>query len=411
MDKTVVQTWIREMQSELDDIFRFWSTRMPDQENGGFLAGILTSGEVDRSGPKGAVLNARILWSFSALAIHYSQITDDPEAACKSDTCRQMADRAFDYLVRYFRDPIHQGYFWSVDQEGQPFHDRKQVYAQAFVLYGFTEYYRLTGDNLVLELVLELFATIETWGFDQAAGGYTEAYNRDWSPIPDLKLSPKDLNEPFSLNTHLHVLEAFTSLWKIAPRPEVKYSLIRLYGIFYRRFLDRQGHLNMFFTRTWVPSGRLISYGHDIEATWLLEESLNSLTDNPWRRTILARTATMVDIFCNEAILPDGSVRYESDPESGHDDRDRHWWVQAEAMVGLLHAYRNNPDEKYITAAHSIWVYIREQMKDPLTGEWYWRLDPDGRWFPDDTIAGFWKCPYHNSRACLESIRLLKSSV
>jgi mannobiose 2-epimerase len=383
---------------------------MPDEEKGGFLAGILTSGEVVRSGPKGAVLNARILWSFSALAIHFRDSGSGNDPDDRFETCSKMATRAFGYLIRFFRDPEYAGYFWSVDQDGLPFQDRKQTYAQAFVLYGFTEYCRLTGDKLVLELANELFTTIESFGYNQETGGYTEAFNRDWSPVTDLKLSPKDLNEPFSLNTHLHVLEAYSSFWKVAPAPEVRNSLIRLYGLFSRSFLNRPGHLNMFFDQNWNPSGRLVSYGHDIETSWLLEESLAGITDNPWRISIMAKTRELVDAFYKEAILEDGSVRYEYDPFSGHDDRDRHWWVQAEGMTGLLRAWKHSGNEDHLLAAHRIWRYIRDRMKDPRNGEWYWRLDPRGKWFAGDTIAGFWKCPYHNSRACLEAIRILKSS-
>ncbi len=409
MNNSQIQAWTRELESELDDILRFWSTRMPDEENGGFLAGILTSGEIDRTGPKGVVLNARILWSFSTLAIHYNRLAGDPESAAKAETCRRLAGRAFQYLVRFLRDPDHGGYYWSVDRKGLPFSDRKQIYAQAFVLYGYTEYYRLTGDPLVLELARELFDTIESRGSDPEAEGYVEAFNRDWSPLADLKLSDKDLNEPFSLNTHLHVLEAYTALNLIDPNPEVKNALIRLHALFHNKFLSLSGHLNLFYNRCWKPVGRLVSYGHDIEAAWLLLESTENTPGTPWHKIILKRTGIMVDAFLRDALLPDGTVRYESDPESGHNDTDRHWWVQAEAMVGLLWAWKNHRNGKYLETAWRIWRFIRDRMKDPLTGEWYWRLDQEGRWFPGDTIAGFWKCPYHNSRACLESIEILKS--
>ncbi|MFH0760798.1 MAG: AGE family epimerase/isomerase [Bacteroidota bacterium] len=395
MDKDLIQRWIAEMRAELNDIEKFWSESMVDNQYGGFLPGMNTIRQVDEKGQKGIVLNARILWALSALAIHH-----DP-------ACRLLADRAFDYIRNYFLDAKSGGYYWSVTFNGKPCQTRKQVYAQAFVLYALVEYYSLTRDSMVLSEARELFELMEQRGLDPVTGGYTEAFSQDWLPLSDWRLSKKDLNEPLSLNTHLHVLEAYTSLYRISPEKPVINAIGRLHRLFEAHILKSDGHLNLFFNLNWEPVGNLISFGHDIETTWLLQESAEALSvfAKPVLITNWIREACRV--FLKEALLPDGSSRYETDPLTGHDDRDRHWWVQAEGMVGLLNAYGNEGDPCFLEASWRLWNFIISELKDPTTGEWFWRIDPDGRWFPEDSLAGFWKCPYHNTRACLEGIKRL----
>ncbi|MCX6226931.1 MAG: AGE family epimerase/isomerase [Bacteroidia bacterium] len=395
MEKALINRWIAEMRAELNDIQKFWSESMIDNRYGGFLPGMNTIRQVDEKGPKGIVLNARILWAFSALALHHNP------------ACHMLADRAFKFINDYFRDSKHGGYYWSVTFDGQPWQTRKQVYAQAFVLYALVEYYFLTHDAVVLSQALELFELMEQRGLDPVTGGYTEAFSQEWSPLTDWRLSNKDLNEPLSLNTHLHVLEAYTSLCRISPEKPVINAIGRLHRLFEAHFLKSDGHLNLFFNLNWQPVGNLISFGHDIETTWLLQESIEVLSafEKPVIITDWIRHAGRV--FLNEALLPDGSARYETDPLTGHDDFDRHWWVQAEGMVGLLNAYGNERDPLLLKAALQLWKYILSELKDPSTGEWFWRINPDGRWLPEDSLAGFWKCPYHNTRACLEGISRL----
>ncbi|MFH0760837.1 MAG: AGE family epimerase/isomerase [Bacteroidota bacterium] len=395
MNKDLIIRWMEEMMTELNDIRKFWSEYMIDNRYGGFLPGMNTLRRVDVTGEKGVVLNSRILWAFSALAIHY-----DP-------ACRPMAERAFIYLQEFFLDRDNGGYYWSVTFDGKPCQTRKQVYAQAFVLYGLAEYYSLTLDPAVLNLARDLFELMEHRGPDPVTGGYTEAFTEDWRSLSDWRLSKKDLNEPLSVNTHLHVLEAYTSLYRISPDKSVLDAIGRLHRLFEAHFLKPDGHLNLFFNARWEPVGNLISFGHDIETTWLLWQSVEglSLFPQPVRINNWIRLAGRT--FLEEALLPDGSSRYETDPTTGHDDRDRHWWVQAEGMIGLLNAYNIEKDPRYLEASWQLWNYIITNLKDPLTGEWYWRIDRDGNWLPGDSLAGFWKCPYHNTRACLEGIKRL----
>jgi len=394
MDKAQINRWIGELKFELTDIQRFWSESMIDQRHGGFLPGMNTLHQIDVAGQKGVVLNARILWAFSALAIHHDPV------------CRQYAGRAYDYLRNFFRDPEHKGYYWSVTFDGKPGQTRKQVYAQAFVLYGLCEYFSLTRDPAILQEAIDLFGLIESNCLNQVSGGYLEAFSREWNPLTDWRLSEKDLNEPLSANTHLHLLEAYTSLARIKPSQPVIGAIQRLQQIFENHFLNANGHLNLFFNLNWEAAGTLISYGHDIETSWLLQES-NGVLPGPAREPIMKWIQKAGRSYLDEALLPDGSSRYEADPAQDHDDHDRHWWVQAEGMVGLLNAYRNDGDPRFLEASGRIWAYILANLKDPLSGEWYWRIDRHGHWLPDDSIAGFWKCPYHNTRACLEGIKRL----
>jgi len=395
MDQALIVRWIAELKSELNDIRRFWSESMIDDRHGGFLSGMNSIRQVDEKGAKGIVLNARILWAFSALSRHH-----DP-------ACRPLADRSFNYIRDHFLDTRNGGYYWSVTVSGKPCQTRKQTYAQAFVIYALTEYFALTGDPAVNRLIRDLFALVENRGFDPVTGGYKEAYSEDWSPLGDYRLSKKDLNEPLSLNTHLHILEAYTSLCRISHDTDVIQAIDRLHRLFENHFLRPDGHLNLFFDDNWTPVGNLVSFGHDIECTWLLQESACKDGHFPYPDKIAGWIRKACRVFLDEALLPDGSARYETDPLTGHDDRDRHWWVQAEGMVGLLNAHEQYRDPQYLEASWRLWNYILSELKDPLTGEWYWRIDPEGRWFPDDSLAGFWKCPYHNTRACLEGIKRL----
>lgn len=395
MEKHLINRWISEMKAELNDIQKFWSLSMVDNRYGGFLPGMNSIRQIDEQGQKGVVLNARILWAFSALAIHH-----DP-------ACRPLADRAFEYIRDCFLDTKYGGYYWSVTFDGKSFQTRKQVYAQAFVLYALVEYYSLTHDQKVLNYTWEVFELMEKLALDPVSGGYIEAFSRDWHQLTDWRLSNKDLNEPLSLNTHIHVLEAFTELLRISPAKPVITAIERIHRLFETHFMKSDGHLNLFFDLKWEPVGNLISFGHDIETTWLLQESADVLPGFPKAVRVTDWIRHAGRVFLEEALLPDGSARYETDPSTGHDDRDRHWWVQAEGMVGLLNAYGNEGDPLFLEASWRLWNYIQMKLKDPSTGEWFWRINPDGCWLPEDSLAGFWKCPYHNTRACLEGMKRL----
>ena len=269
------------------------------------------------------------------------------------------------------------------------------------MLYGFSEFYRATGNKQALELAKEFFYLIEKC-HDDKLGGYLEAYTQDWKPIEDMRLSDKDANEKKTMNTHLHVLEPYTNLCRVWDNEQLKAAQKRLIGIFTERILDKKtNHLNLFFDEEWNVKSTAISYGHDIEASWLLFEAADVLGDRDLLAEIKNISLDIADA-ASEGLQAEGSMIYEKD--GNHIDGDRHWWVQAESVVGYMYAYKNSKDIAYKEKAARIWNYIRNQIVDQENGEWYWSQKEDGTINQKDDKAGFWKCPYHNGRMCMEMI-------
>lgn len=378
-----------------ENILSFWTRRMPDRERGGFYGRIAGDDRTVANAPKGAVLNARILWSFSAAA----RVTGDP-------LCRQMAVRAKDYLLDRFLDPVHGGVYWSVTADGEPLETKKQIYAQAFALYGLSEYIRATNDRSLLGTAIELFRLIERHARDPLMGGYCEAFTRDWSEIGDMRLSERDANEKKTMNTHLHVLEAYTNLLRVWRDPQPERCMRELLAIFAQRIVRPTGHLGLFFDERWQEKGSVVSFGHDIEASWLLSESAAVLGDPHWEARTESLCRKIADA-AREGLLPDGSLRYEADPAAASSDDERHWWVQAECVVGFCHAWQRLGMEEGLDHARRALGYITSHLADPAGGEWWWSIRPDGSVNRDDDKAGPWKCPYHNTRMCLELIERL----
>lgn len=378
------------------NILPFWTRRMPDRDRGGFYGRIAGDGRTDPAAPKGAVLNARILWSFSAVC----RATGDP-------LCRQMAVRAKDYLVDRFIDPQYGGVYWSLTAEGKPLETKKQTYALAFALYGLTEYIRATDDRSVLPAAVELFRQLERHARDHRRGGYVEAFARDWQPIGDVRLSDRDANEKKTMNTHLHVIEAYTNLLRVWRDPEAKSCVRELLQLFGERIVRPSGHLGLFFDEDWREKGSVVSYGHDIEASWLLVESADVLGDPQWKDATRLLARRIAEAAC-EGLLPDGSLRYEYDPSTGRSDDERHWWVQAECVAGFCNAWQRLGLEEGLEYAHRALGFIVNRLADGDGGEWLWSIRPDGEANRVDDKAGFWKCPYHNTRMCLELMERLR---
>jgi mannobiose 2-epimerase len=283
------------------DILPYWATRAVDSEQGGFFGAIAVDGRPDPNAGKGGVLNARILWTFSAAFRHR------PEPLY-----RQIADRAFNYLVEHFWDPEHSGLYWEVDHRGQMLLGRKQTYGQAFGIYALAEYFRATGVQEALDRANRLFDDIETRALDPVRGGYWEARGRDWQPIEDIRLSEIDLNAPFSMNNHLHLLEAYTTLTLASGEARPRARLRALLELMLDRFVDAaSGHLILFFDEHWRSMSKVISYGHDIEASWPTPSSPPGSTPSEAVSTSSgARTAT--------------STRTRT---GGH--RRRRWWASS----------------------------------------------------------------------------------
>ena len=383
-----------EMRSELENnILPFWMNKMEDNEEGGFYGQITGEDELKPEASKGAILNARILWTFSSAY----RLLKKPEYL-------ETATRAKRYLIDRFYDPQYGGIYWELDYKGNPLDTKKQIYAIGFAIYGLSEYARATGDEEALAYAQQLFDVIEQHSFDSEQNGYVEALTRDWQPIEDMRLSDKDENEKKTMNTHLHILEPYTNLYRVWKDEQLERQLRNLIEVFITRILDPQtGHLNLFFEEDWTNKYRIYSYGHDIEASWLIHEAALVLGDPEVLKRIepiIIRIAQAAD----EGLNPDGSMIYENFLDKQKIDRELHWWVQAENVVGHINLYQHFGDTEALDTAVRCWEFIKTKLIDHEQGEWHWSLLPDGTVNRRDDKAGFWKCPYHNGRMCMEVI-------
>jgi cellobiose epimerase len=277
-------------------------------------------------------------------------------------------------------------------------------YAQAFAIYGLAEYYRVTNDIKCLNKSIELFRLIEKYSFDNKLGGYFEAFSREWGEMNDLRLSAKDANEKKTMNTHLHVLEAYTNLYRVWKDDLLKKQLYSLINVFTEKIVNsRTFNLNMFFDEEWNDKTDLVSYGHNIESSWLIYEAALVLGDE----AIISKVKKIclgITEASKDGIMKDGSMIYEKIFNSGKIDYDRHWWVQAETVIGFLNACILSGKKEYLDLSLAAWRFISDHLVDRNNGEWFWSVDKNLKPNLKEDKAGFWKCPYHNSRMCLEII-------
>lgn len=373
----------------LQNILPFWSGKMIDETNGGFYGQITGNDQIVPKADKGGILNARILWSFSSAYLQE-----------KNPLYLEMATRAKNYILNHFFDPEFGGTYWTISFDGKPRDTKKQIYSQAFFVYAFTEHFRASGDESSLKIAIELFYLIEKYSFDPALNGYLEAYSRDWKLLEDLRLSAKDANEKKTMNTHLHILEAYTNLFRVWKDEQLKKQLRNLILIFIEKIVNpTTKHLDLFFDENWNPKSGIVSFGHDIEASWLIDEAARVLGE-PRLLAEVQKVCIGIAGAASEGLQPDGSLVYERD--KGHLDSDRHWWVQSEAVVGFLNAFELTGNHEWLDKAQKSWKYISKNLVDRSGGEWFWSISSDGIPNRKDDKAGFWKCPYHNSRMCLE---------
>ena len=408
----MVDVMKREMQDVVENnILRFWLNNMVDREHGGFYGRMDGHGKLHPEAEKGAILNARILWSFSAAY----RVLGKAEYL-------EMATRAKEYFLSHFIDREYGGVYWSLDYLGQPLDTKKQFYAIGFAIYGLSEYARATGDREALDEALQLYQCIEEHALDRLYNGYIEAMTRDWQPIADMRLSELDANYPKSQNTHLHIIEPYANLLRtlrgfphlepshLALQEKVSASLRNIISIFTDRILNPETHhLDLFFENDWTRgAGHLESYGHDIECSWLMHEAALVLGDPEVLKKV-EPIVRMVAKASEKGLRPDGSMIHEANLDTGHVDDDLHWWVQAENVVGWFNLYQYFGDEDALGKARHCWDYIKAQLIDYEGGEWFWSRHADGTLNLVDDKAGFWKCPYHNSRMCLEIIERTKA--
>jgi len=319
--------------------------------------------------------------------------------------------RAYHYFITHFTDKEHGGVYWSVDYKGNPSDRKKQVYAQSFAIYALSEYYRATGSTGALELAISLFNTIEEYSYDSIKGGYIDAFAEDWSATTDLRLSAKDANEKKTMNTHLHILEAYCNLYSLWADKTLKTKIENLLHNFNTHIIDSStGHLALFFDENWKPQSTLISYGHDIEAAWLLQEAAETICDAVWIDTT-KQLAIRLTAVASEGLDADGGLWYEYESADNHLVKEKHWWPQAEAVVGFFNAWQVSHQEIYLQHALNSWNFIKKRIRDSKYGEWVWGVRADNVVMQEQDKVGIWKCPYHNGRMCMEMMKRISAMI
>ena len=393
---TKLQQLKSELSTELDSILKYWSEHTIDNQNGGFIGQIDCNDHLIANAEKGSVLNARILWSFSA-----------SYRVTKNEEHKKLATRAFEFLSKYFYDAEFGGLFWSINADKTPKDTKNQIYALAFAIYGLSEYYIISKEEKALEIAINLYLQIQRHSYDSVNQGYLEAFTREWRPIADLRLSAKDANEKKTMNTHLHIVEAYANLFKVWKDKKLQDTIAELLETIEKHFINSEiGHLKLFFNEEWIEKPDVISYGHDIEAAWLLLHCAEISEDETLIANYKKHAIQMAEVT-QEGLDTDGGLWYELDPENNELIAEKHWWVQAEALIGFYNAYQLTGDEKYLDLVLKNWDFTKKYILDKQNGEWFWGVYRDYSLIEKDK-AGFWKCPYHNSRACLELIQRIK---
>lgn len=381
------------------NILPFWMERMVDEKNGGFFGQINGENKLVSEAPKGGILNARILWTFSSAVLNL-----------KNSQYLKFPERAKNYILNHFFDAENGGTYWMLHADGTPADTKKQIYSQAFFIYALTELHRASGDEECLSKAKDLFHLIEKHSFDSEKNGYFEAYSRDWQLLDDLRLSEKDANEKKTMNTHLHILEAYTNLYRVWKDENLEKQLQNLIELFLTKIINpRTHHLDLFFDEDWNCKSTIISYGHDIECAWLLNEAAEVLGNENLLNRVFKETLLVTEAS-SEGIQSNGGLINEKNYQTGHTDKNFDWWPQAEGMVGFFHAFQQTKNEYYALRTASLWSFIQENIIDHDGGEWFWSVTETGIKNTKDDKAGFWKCPYHNSRMCLEMIRRIENT-
>jgi alpha-L-fucosidase 2 len=373
------------------NILPYWSSFMADYRNGGFYGRIDAADKVYPDEEKGGILNARILWTYSSAY-----------RILKDTSYIPIAKRAKDYIIEHFIDKKYGGAYRSVKSNGDPADTRKQTYTQSFFIYGLSEYYRATGDAEALKYARQIYELCEKNAIDKENDGYFEVFTRDWNRSYDLLIGESSVNDEKTMNTHLHVMEAYTNLYRVWPDKQLGERLRKLVELFLDKIIDpKTSHLICFMDKSWNKNSSTDSYGHDIECSWLLCEAAGLLSDKALS-TRVKESTLRIAIAAEQGLQSDGSMIYEKDVISGKVNTERSWWVQAETVVGYVNAYELTGEEKYLDKSIACWNYIKKHLVDSKGG-WFSSVSETGRTGKGDK-GGFWVCPYHNGRMCMELI-------
>lgn len=380
-----------------DDLIPFWN-KMKDNENGGFYGYADKNGIADKNSTKGVILHSRILWFYSSAY----QLLKQPELL-------EMADHVYQFLVNHCYDSRYGGVYWSVNADGSPCDDTKHTYNQGFAIYALSAYYQASGVKNALDLAYTLYHMIEEKCRDK--DGYLEAFSRDFSPVSNDKLSENGVIAERTMNTLLHILECYTELYKADRSSEVGNSIREIMGLFQAKFYDSDRQIcKVFLNRDYEPLIDLESFGHDIEASWLIDRGCLVLGDTDCHQEMMPIIHGLAEGAYSHAIDQEHYAMF-NECENGKIDRKRVWWVQAEAVIGFYNAYQNNPQNKeYLHLSEQVWEYIRRYVMDKNSGEWIENIEADNTAKPDQALVHEWKCPYHNGRMCMEMIQRLSAT-
>ncbi|RAP77933.1 AGE family epimerase/isomerase [Paenibacillus montanisoli] len=393
-----IPTWKSRIERELkENILGYWAANTVDHENGGFYGKVADDRLAVKESPKSLVLNTRILWTFAKAYRSYG----DPLYLA-------LAQRASDYLSNHFLDPRHGGYYWMVDSEGRALNRNKQIYGQAFAVYAFAEHYLATGDAGSLQQAIDVFRFMREHAYDPENNGYREVCSEDWAASDQSGLGPDIPGMKKGMNTSLHVLEAFTNLYRAWKSEEIRYALKEMIETMLERIIDPATcRFQLYFDEAWNSlRPNLSSSGHDIEGSWLLYEAAHVLDDELLLQAAKRTAIGMAQAIYEKGIAPDGGIIEESD-EHGPVTTDKTWWPQAEGVVGFVNAYQMTGQPHFMDAAVACWRYIEERFSDRLNGEWFAMVAADGRTDRSLPKVDAWKCPYHNARACFELVERL----
>lgn len=396
-----------------NNILAYWMKYAVRPDGSGFYGAVNLSNQPVPGAKQSCVLNARILWTFSAAAVRY------PGAGYE-----RIAHLAYQVLTTRFADQLHGGYFMELTHTFEPADDIKHTYAQAFVLYALCKYYTLCQSPEVYDQILNFFRTLDRLTHDPVNPGYCEAFTRDWQPLKQNRMA--DHNEPKSMNTHLHVLEAWTQLLKVTQDEVVRARLSEMMHIFLDHIIRPSGHLGVFFDNDFeetVDSRQVCSFGHEIEASWLLLEAAEILGEEAiFQRTKQACTK-MVRAVVREGMDWDGGLFLESYRDGSHLRTNKHWWLQAEMLVGLMNGLEMTGEKVYWEHLKRTWDFINTSVIDHQGGEWFTKVNRLGQpylfeppsdpspFYRNDWKVDPWKCPYHNGRACLELINRIEKQL
>ena len=383
---------VNEVKKEfLNHVIPFWE-KLIDENNEGYYGLLDYDLKLDKTAEKGCILNSRILWFFANAYLTFGD-----------ESYLRYADHAYAFLVKSCLDKENEGVFWSLNYDGTVCDSTKHTYNQAFAIYALSSYYDAVKNEEAMELALSLYHLIESRCRDKI--GYLEAFTKDFRPVSNEKLSENGVDAARTMNTLLHVFEAYTELYRVSGREQVADSMRFILDVFADKMYNAEfGRLEVFFDDAYHSLADVYSYGHDIETAWLIDRGLEVLGDKQYTDKLEKITARLTAQVYKEAF--DGcSLPVESC--NGVVDETRLWWVQAEAMVGFYNGYQKNPEKiEYIKTVRALWEYIKNHIIDKREGsEWFWEVDGNGNPTNPKPIVEPWKCPYHSGRMCFELLR------